>query len=118
MIVFGVFVEPLGSYFIVFQIESSDDMLSRTAVWKISGQIVGGVWEPSAKERLTVIGPAECSLSLRLSEGGALVAVSAANLSNNYMFYYNKAYAIVTGDIRCLACPCHCARRDGAHHAP
>jgi len=37
------------------------------------------------------------------SEGGALVAVSAANLSNNYMFYYNKAYAIVTGDIRCLA---------------
>ena len=64
--VFGVFVEPLGSYFIVFQIESSDDMLSRTAVWKISGQIVGGVWEPSAKERLTVIGTAECSLSLRL----------------------------------------------------
>ena len=51
-------------------------------------------------------------------EGGAFVAVSAANLSNSYMFYYNKAYAIVTGDIRCLACPCHCARRDGAHHAP
>ena len=63
---FGVFVEPLGSYFIVFQIESSDDMLSRTAVWKISGQIVGGVWEPSAKECLTVIGPSESSLSLRL----------------------------------------------------
>ena len=64
---FGVFVEPLGSYFIVFQIESSDDMLSRTSVWKISGQIVGGVWEPSAKERLTVIGPSESSLSLRIS---------------------------------------------------
>ena len=65
---FGVFVEPLGSYFIVFQIESSDDMLSRTSVWKISGQIVGGVWEPSAKERLTVIGPSESSLSLRISK--------------------------------------------------
>ena len=66
--VFGVFVEPLGSYFIVFQTESSDDMLSRTAVWKISGQIVGGVWEPSAKELLTVIGTAERSLSLRISQ--------------------------------------------------
>ena len=64
--VFGVFVEPLGSYFIVFQNEWSDDMWSRTAIWKISGQIVGGVWEPSAKERLTVIGTAECSLSLRV----------------------------------------------------
>ena len=62
-----------------------------------------------------------CSEVLVVTEapgGGALVAVSAANLSDNYTFYYNKAYAIVTGDIQGLACPCHCARRDGAHHAP
>ena len=64
--VFGVFVEPLGSYFSVFQNEWSENILPRTAIWNISGQIVGGAWEPSAKERLTVIGAAKCSLSLRL----------------------------------------------------
>ena len=46
--VFGVFVEPLGSYFIVFQNEWSDDTWSRTAIWKRS---LGRLWEVSGSPR-------------------------------------------------------------------
>ena len=98
----GVFVEPLGSYFIVFQIESSDDMLSRTALedlWANCGRCLGALGQGALDSDRSI----GVLVVPEASEGGALVAVSAANLSNNYMFYYNKAYAIVTGDIRCLA---------------
>jgi len=51
---FGVFVQSLGGFFVVIEKDHCKHTKSPTdAIWKISGERVGGLWIPSGKERLT-----------------------------------------------------------------
>ena len=68
---FGVFVQSLGKFFVVIEKEHCKNTKCTTdAIWKISGERVGGLWIPSGKERLTAtpFGGASCIWILRLMQ--------------------------------------------------